>query len=161
MEKDKIKLLIVDDEEQFLNAISRSLEMRDIEVISVNSGEKALAAARQYPIDIALVDLKMPGMDGQATLEALKQEHKWMEIVILTGHATIDSAAACTRSGAYSYLQKPCELDTLLQTLIAAYKAKVMNTRQIEEKKMDALMRASMNLSPREILAKLREIDTA
>ena len=68
MEMNKIDLLIVDDEEQFLNSISRSLEMRDFNVTAVNRGDKALEAARSHPIDIALVDLKMPGMDGQETL---------------------------------------------------------------------------------------------
>lgn len=159
MEKDAINLLIVDDEEQFLHAISRSLEMRDFKVIAVNRGDKALQVAREQPIDIALVDLKMPGMDGQEVLETLKKEHQWMEIIILTGHGTIDSAAACTRSGAYGYLQKPCELEALLETLINAYKKKVMNTKKIEEKKMDVMLRAAMNLSPREILARLKEIE--
>ncbi len=159
MEMNKIDLLIVDDEEQFLNSISRSLEMRDFNVTAVNRGDKALEAARSHPIDIALVDLKMPGMDGQETLEALKKQHPWMEIVILTGHGTIDSAAACTRAGAFSYLQKPCEFDRLLETLTQAFKQRVMNKKQIEEKKMDSMLRISMGLSPREILNKLREID--
>ncbi len=159
MEMNKIDLLIVDDEEQFLKSISRSLEMRDFNVTAVNRGDKALEAARSHPIDIALVDLKMPGMDGQETLAALKKQHPWMEIVILTGHGTIDSAAACTRAGAFSYLQKPCEFDRLLETLTQAFKQRVMNKKQIEEKKMDSMLRISMGLSPREILNKLREID--
>lgn len=161
MQGDKINLLIVDDEEQFLNSIRRSLELRDFNVIAVNRGEKALEVARQQPIDIALVDLKMPGMDGQETLEALKKEHHWMEIVILTGHGTIASAASCSRSGAYSYLQKPCELEQLLEVLISAFKSVVMNRRKIEEKKMESMLRLSMSNSPREILKKLREIDRA
>lgn len=161
MEMNKINLLIVDDEEQFLNSISRSLEMRDFKVTAVNRGDKALEVARAQPIDIALVDLKMPGMDGQETLEALKKQHPWMEIVILTGHGTIDSAAACTRAGAFSYLQKPCEFDRLLETLIQAFRQRVMNRKQIEEKKMDSMLRIAMGGSPREILNKLREIDHA
>ena len=159
MEMNKINLLIVDDEEQFLHSISRSLEMRDFNVTAVNRGDKALEVARSQPIDIALVDLKMPGMDGRETLEALKKQHPWMEIVILTGHGTIDSAADCSRAGAFSYLQKPCEFDRLLETLTQAFKQRVMNKKQIEGKKMDAMMRISMGLSPREILNKLREID--
>lgn len=161
MDEHKINLLIVDDEEQFLHSISRSLEMRDFKVIAVNRGEKALEEAQKHPIDIALVDLKMPGIDGQETLKALKQQHPWMEIVILTGHGTIESAADCTRSGAFSYLQKPCEFDRLMATLVDAYKQRVMNKKQIEEKKMETLMRASMNLSPREILSRLKEMDMA
>ena len=159
MEMNKINLLIVDDEEQFLHSISRSLEMRDFNVTAVNRGDKPLEVAGTQPVDIALVDLKMPGMDGQETLEALKKQHPWMEIVILTGHGTIDSAAACTRAGAFSYLQKPCEFDRLLETLAQAFKQRVMNKKQIEEKKMDSMLRISMGLSPREILNKLREID--
>jgi len=159
MEKEKINLLIVDDEEQFLNSISRSLELRDFKVIAVNRGEKAIEAAKNNPIDIALVDLKMPGISGEETLKLLKQEHKWMEVVILTGHGAIDSAVECTKSGAYSYLQKPCELNILLEALQDAYKKKVMNKKQIEEKKMNELLNISMSNSPREILRKLREID--
>lgn len=68
------------------------------------------------------VDLKMPGMTGEKLLQALKEEHPLIEVIILTGHGTIDSAAQCTRDGAYSYLQKPCELDQILETLVAAYK---------------------------------------
>ena len=73
MEKDKINLLIVDDEDQFLESISKSLEVRDFNVVAVNRGEKAIEAARKTHIDIALVDLKMPGINGE---EALKNAYK-------------------------------------------------------------------------------------
>ncbi|WP_300458988.1 response regulator [Desulfobacula sp.] len=159
MGKKRINLLIVDDEEQFLGSISKSLELRDFNVIAVNRGEKAIEAAKKNAIDIALVDLKMPGISGEETLKRLKQEHQWMEVVILTGHGAIDSAVECTKSGAYSYLQKPCGLDELLETLQAAYKKKVMNKQQIEEKKMNELLNISISSSPREILRKLRDMD--
>lgn len=159
MEKSKINLLIVDDEEQFLDSIGRSLELRDFKVIAVNRGEKAIEAARKHPIDIALVDLKMPGINGEETLKALKREHQWMEVVILTGHGTIDSAAECTRSGAYSYLQKPCDLDRILEALKNAYKKKVMNRQKIEKEKMDELLKLTLSSSPLGILRKLKEID--
>jgi DNA-binding NtrC family response regulator len=159
MEKKKINLLIVDDEEQFLASISKSLELRDFNVIAVNRGEKAIEAAKKNAVDIALVDLKMPGISGEETLKSLKQEHKWMEVVILTGHGAIDSAVECTKSGAYSYLQKPCALNELLETLQEAYKKKVMNKQQIEEKKMNELLNISISSSPREILRKLRDMD--
>ncbi len=159
MKKEKINLLIVDDEEQFLESISKSLELRDFNVIAVNRGDKAIEAAENNPIDIALVDLKMPGMSGEETLKLLKQEHKWMEVVILTGHGAIDSAVECTKSGAHSYLQKPCELNALLEALQNAYKKKVMNKNKIEEKKMNKLLSISISNQPREILRKLRELD--
>ena len=159
MNKDKINLLIVDDEEQFLRSISKSLEVRDFQVVAVNRGEKAIEAARNIPIDVALVDLKMPGIDGEETLKQLKAEHRWMEVIILTGHGTIDSAVGCTKSGAYSYLQKPCSLDHLLEALKSAYKKKVMNRKKIEEKKMDELLKVSLSGSARDILRRLREIE--
>ena len=157
--KKKINLLIVDDEEEFLKSISRSLELRDFHVIAVNRGEKAIEAAKNNPIDIALVDLKMPGISGEETLKLLKQEHKWMEVVILTGHGAIDSAVECTKTGAYLYLQKPCELSSLLLALQDAYKKKVMNKKQMDEKKMNDLFNISLSNSPREIIRKLREMD--
>jgi len=159
MENNKINLLIVDDEVQFLASISKSLEVRDFNVIAVNRGNKAIEAARKNPIDVALVDLKMPGINGEETLKALKAEHKWMEVVILTGHGTIDSAVECTQSGAFSYLQKPCSLEELLGSLKNAYKKKVMNRKKLEEKKMDELLKIAYSGGAREILRRLKEID--
>ena len=159
MENNKISLLIVDDEVQFLKSISKSLKARNFNVIAVDRGEKAIEAAKKNPIDIALVDLKMPGINGEETLKALKAEYKWMEVVILTGHGTIDSAVECTKSGAFSYLQKPCSLEELMDSLKNAYKKKVMNRKKIEENKMDELLKISLSSSPWEILRRLREID--
>ena len=159
MSKKKINLLLVDDEEQFLRSTTKRLEVRDFHVIAVDRGDKAVEAARKHPVDIALVDLKMPGMDGEETLKALKEEHKWMEVVILTGHGSIDSAVECTRVGAYSYLQKPCELDRLLEVLTEAYKKKVMNKMKIQKEKMDELLKMSGTSSTLAILEKIKEMD--
>ncbi len=159
MAKEKINLLIVDDEEQFLKSTARRLEVRDFNVIAVDRGEKAIEAAREHPIDIALVDLKMPGMNGEQTLEALKEQHQWMEVVILTGHGSVDSAVECTKSGAHSYLQKPCEWERLLAVLAEAYKKKVMNRLKIKEDRMNELLEMSVYSSPRDILKKSREMD--
>ncbi|MBC2715852.1 MAG: response regulator [Desulfobacteraceae bacterium] len=160
MEKNKINLLFVDDEEQFLESMGKRLEAREFKVLSVNRGEKAIEAARNNPVDIALVDLKMPGIDGEETLKLLKKEHPWMEIVILTGHGSIDSAVDCTQIGAHSYLQKPCDLDQLLEVLKEAYKKRVMNKNKIEEKKMNEMLKIAQSNSPREILRRLKEIDS-
>ena len=158
MEK-RINLLFVDDEEQFLQSITKRLELRGFNVIAVNRGDKAVEAARGQPVDIALVDLKMPGMDGELTLQALKAEHEWIEVVILTGHGSINSAVECTRIGAFSYLEKPCEWERLISTLADAYKKKVMNKHRIDEARMDELLRTSLGSSPLGILRRLRELD--
>ena len=159
MAKEKINLLLVDDEEQFLRSTTKRLEVRDFNVIAVTSGDKAIEAAKKHPIDIALVDLKMPGMDGEETLRTLKGEHQWMEVVILTGHGSIDSAVECTKDGAYSYLQKPCEFDQLLETLTDAYKKKVMNKMKIRKEKMDELLKMSASRSTLAMLEKIKEMD--
>ena len=161
MEKNKINLLFVDDEEQFLTSMSKRLEARGFHVLAVNRGEKAIEAARTHSVDIALVDLKMPGMNGEETLKALKQEHSWMEIVILTGHGSIDSPVECTQGGAHSYLQKPCDLEQILEVLKEAYKKRVMNRHQIGEIQMAELLQGVNPGSPREILRRLKEIDEA
>jgi len=159
MDNDKINLLIVDDEVEFLNSIKKSLEVRDFNVIAVDRGEKAIDAARNIPVDIALVDLKMPGIDGEETLRLLKKEHRWMEVLILTGHGSVESAVTCTQSGAYTYLQKPCEFEQLLDALKDAFKKRVMNKNKIKEKKMDEILKLSVGASPRAILKRLKEID--
>ncbi len=112
------------------------------------------------PVDIAPVDLTMPGIDGEETLKALKEDHQWMEVVALTGHGPLQSAVELTKSGAYRYLQKPCELDELLEVLKAACKKMVMNKKQIEEDRMNRLLELANARSPREILQKLKEMDT-
>lgn len=159
MEEKKINLLIVDDEEQFLTSLKKRLELRDFNVVTVDRGDKALEAAREYPIDVAIVDLKMPGMSGEETLEALKARHQWMEVVILTGHGSAESAVECTKSGAYYYLQKPCELDHLLEVLKEAYKQRVMNKMKIQEKRMDEILKTAESGSPLSILRRIKELD--
>lgn len=83
----------------------------------------------------------------------------WMEVVILTGHGSIDSAVECTRIGAHSYLQKPCELDQLLSVLADAYKKKVMNKLRLQEKRMNELVEMVQYSSPLAILRRIRELD--
>lgn len=155
----KINLLFVDDDQQFLKSMTKQLKARDFNVIAVDRGEKAIETARTMPVDIALVDLKMPGIDGEQTLKALKGEHKWMEIVILTGHGSIDSAVECARRGAYEYLQKPCGTEELMEVLKEAYKKKVMNKNKIEENRINEIIKLAQSASALDILSKLREID--
>ena len=159
MAKERINLLIVDDEDQFLRSMTKRLEARGFNVIAVDRGEKAVEAARQRTIDIALVDLKMPGMSGEQTLQALKKEHCWMEVIILTGHGSVDSVAECTRVGAYSYLHKPCELSQLLPVMAQAYKQKVMNKMDIDESRMNELLEVSSCSSPLGMLERIKELD--
>ncbi|RJP21288.1 MAG: response regulator [Candidatus Omnitrophota bacterium] len=117
----KVRLLIVDDEVKFLNSIAQRLEMRNFEVAKAANGQEAIDAAKQTEIDIALLDLKMPGLDGCQVLKILKEEHAFLEVIILTGHGSLDFATECKELGAFSYLPKPYELDDLLEILKDAY----------------------------------------
>lgn len=156
---EKIKLLVVDDERQFLETICRRLELRNFEVTPVGTGEKAIEAARNQEFEIALVDLKMPGMDGEQVLEILKKEHKFLEVIILTGHGSIDSAVRSTKLGAYYYLQKPCELDTLLQVLKDAYQKRIQKKCGYTGEKIKEIISGISSASPLEVLRKLKELD--
>jgi DNA-binding NtrC family response regulator len=158
-EEEKINLLIVDDEQLFLDSMRKRLEVRGFNVVTADRGEKAIEIARQKPIDIALVDLKMPGIDGEETLQALKREHEWMEVVILTGHGSVDSAVELTKRGAYQYPQKPCELERLLEVLAEAYKKRVMSKAQIAEARINEMLDVAKKGSPLDILRKLRELE--
>ncbi|MEW5700693.1 MAG: response regulator [Candidatus Zixiibacteriota bacterium] len=159
MDEKLINLLIVDDEETFLWAIAKRLETRGFNVVAVTRGEAAIAEAQKQPFDIALVDLRIPGMNGEETLRILKQEHPWLEVVILTGHGSVESAVECTKDGAHSYLQKPCEFDRLLAVLTEAYKKKVMNKLKTREERMNELIDYSQFSTPLAILRKIRQLD--
>jgi DNA-binding NtrC family response regulator len=155
----KIKLLIVDDEVQFLDSIARRLELRDFDVTKAASGQAAIDAARRATFDLALLDLKMPGLNGQQVLEILKREHQYLEIIILTGHGSLESAVECAKLGAYHYLPKPYELDQLLDVLRAAYQARLTRKFEADATRMEQLRQLAVGQSALGILRALRELD--
>jgi DNA-binding NtrC family response regulator len=157
--KEKINILLVDDEEALLDSIKRRLQIRDFNVIAVNRGDKALEVARLHSIDVALVDLKMPGMSGKDVLLHLKKDYPWMEVVIITGHGSFDPQNECVYGQAYSYLGKPCDLDTLLHVLVDAYKKTVMNRLHMTPEQMEVILEKEGVKTPREVLKKVKELD--
>jgi DNA-binding NtrC family response regulator len=156
---DKIKLLIVDDEIKFLESIARRLEMRGFDVTKAANGQQALDAARQASFDLALLDLKMPGLNGQQVLEMLKKEHKYLEVIILTGHGSMDSAVECTKLGAYGYLPKPYELEKLLEVLKAAYETRLRNKFRQDDDRIKKITQLAIGSSALGILRELRKLD--
>jgi two-component system NtrC family response regulator len=135
----KLKLLIVDDEVDFLSSLAKRLEMRNFDVTPVTNGKDALKVAKKGQFDVALVDLKMPGMDGTEVLSLLKKKHKFLEVVILTGHGSIDSAVESTRLGAFDYLTKPYELENLLDVLKRAYEARLKKKFEHDRRRMEEI----------------------
>ncbi len=156
---DKIRLLIVDDEERFLRTLASRLELRDFDVTTASNGDRALELARERVFDLAILDLKMPGLSGEEVLELLKEDHPFIEVVILTGHGSINSAVQCTRAGSYRYLSKPCETDELLGVLKDAYQQRVQRKMELDNERLERLMQSVQGESPLGILRKLREIE--
>ncbi len=155
----KIRILVVDDELRFLETLKKRLELRDFDVTAVTSGKDALDAAGKADFDLALVDLKMPGMTGEEVLDALKDRHPDIEVVILTGHGSVDSAVHCIRAGSYTYLQKPCETDELLGALTDAYRLRVQRKLATDREMLDRMMKVDLAATPLTILRRLREIE--
>lgn len=135
--------------------------MRDFDVTTASNGRDAIEAARHQLFDLALLDLKMPGMNGREVLEALKSQHRFLEVIILTGHGSLDSAVECTKLGAFGYLPKPYELDRLIEILKDAYQYRLERKFAEDRTRIDRLLESAVGESPLGILRRLREIDTA
>jgi DNA-binding NtrC family response regulator len=155
----KIRLLIVDDEVKFLDSIAARLEMRGLEVAKAYNGKDAVELARREKFDLALLDLKMPGMDGREVLQIIKQENPHIEVIILTGHGSLDSAVECTKLGAWGYLPKPYELDSLLEVLKDAYHARLTKKLISRHEMVNRVMAQAEGQSALGVLRALREID--
>lgn len=130
----KTRILLVDDEEGFVAALEKRLSVRDIEVFTAYSGEEGLARLDQEPdIDVVLLDVKMPGMDGIETLRAIKKDHPTVEVIMLTGHGTVESAIDGMKLGAYDFLMKPCQVEELMVRLEEAKSKKQSHRAKILE----------------------------
>jgi two-component system NtrC family response regulator len=158
-EKKQIKLLIVDDEEKFLSATAERLGLRDFDVTTATEGNQAIRAAKKSKFDVAILDLRMPGMDGMELLQILKKKHKFLELIILTGYASVDSAVEATKLGAFSYLEKPYNFEKLLEVLKEAYETRLRKKFEHDKKRTKKIELLSMGSSPMGILRSLRRID--
>ena len=129
---DTFDVLLVDDEVEFLETLVKRLKRRNLSVSGVNSGEKAIEALAQAPVDIVVLDVKMPGMDGLTTLKEIKKRFPLIEVIMLTGHASMEVAIEGMEQGAFDYLMKPMDIDELLYKLQDAYKKKTLHEERIK-----------------------------
>ena len=118
------KILLVDDEAVFTKNMSKLLTNRGYHVTAVNSGDNAIRSLQEQGFDVIVLDLKMPGMDGIATLKEIKKLGLFTQTLILTGHGSIDTALEAIKLGAYDYLTKPCEIDELVAKIEGAWEKK-------------------------------------
>lgn len=131
-------VLLVDDEVPFVETMTKRLTRRELDIITAFSGDEALGQLKAHPnIEVVILDVKMPGMDGIETLTEIKKAHPLKEVVMLTGHATVESAIDGMKKGAYDYLMKPCDIDTLVSKVTEAAARK----RRQEEKIIEAQMK--------------------
>jgi DNA-binding NtrC family response regulator len=131
-------ILLVDDEVPFVDTMIKRLTKREMDVIPAYDGVGALAKLKEQPsIEVVILDVKMPGMDGIETLAEIKKSHPLVEVIMLTGHATVESAIEGMKKGAFDYLMKPCEIDLLVSKVSEAAAKK----RRHEEKIIEAQIR--------------------
>ena len=157
--QNKIKLLLVDDEIDFLQTIAERLTLKDFDVIVASNGREAIAAAENDLFDVAVVDFKMPGMDGTQVLKVLKDRHKYLEIIMLTGHATIDSAVESTKLGAFKYLEKPYNFEKLVEVIKESYEVRLKKKFEHNKKHMEKIQKLSLRESPLGLLRVLSHLD--
>jgi DNA-binding NtrC family response regulator len=134
MDTIKTRVLLIDDEEGFVAALERRLTRRDVDVVTASSGEEGLAKLDQESgVDVVLLDVKMPGIDGIETLRHIKAKHPLVEVIMLTGHATVESAIDGMKLGAFDYLMKPHETEELMAKISEAKARKHVHTIKILE----------------------------
>jgi DNA-binding NtrC family response regulator len=128
-------VLLVDDEIEFVETFSERLELRDLAISKAFRGEEALQVLEENTnVEVVILDVKMPGMDGIETLTEIKMKFPLMEVIMLSGHADVESAIEGMKHGAFDYLMKPCDIDQMIAKVTEAAAKK----RQHEEKIIQA-----------------------
>ena len=131
---EEVSVLLVDDEVEFVETLTKRMKKRKLKTSSVNSGEDALEFLGQHPTDVVILDVKMPGIDGIQTLREIKQKYPLIEVIMLTGHANVEVAIQGMEIGAFDYLMKPMAIDDLVYKIQDAYKKKSIQEEKIKER---------------------------
>ncbi len=131
-------VLLVDDEVPFVETMTKRLTKRNLRIASAFGGQEALDKLEEdRSVEVVILDVKMPGMDGNETLMEIKRRYPLVEVIMLTGHATVESGIEGMKMGAFDYLMKPCEMDQL----ISKVKEAAAKKRQHEDKIIEARMK--------------------
>ncbi len=137
-----IKVLIVDDEENFVELLAERLEARGFQVRTALNGSDAVSIIAAEDVDVVLLDVMMPGKDGITTLKEIKSVKPLTEVIMLTGHGTVETGIAGMKLGAYDYLLKPTEIERLQQKLNEAHKRKEDHENRIRQAEVDRIVTA-------------------
>ncbi len=134
------KILLVDDEQDFLDVMSERIEARGMQVTTAESAVKALEQVESGSFDAIILDLMMPGMDGLETLKAIKKKNPALQVILLTGHATVEKGIEAMKLGAMDFIEKPADLDKLTKIIRKAQARKMIITEQKMEEKMKQII---------------------
>ncbi|RJP60233.1 MAG: response regulator [Deltaproteobacteria bacterium] len=127
------RILLVDDEVAFANNILKLLSKRGYDVIAVNDGASAIRTIGEKEFDVVILDMKMPGMDGIATLKEIKKKEPLAEVVILTGHGSVESGIEGMQLGAFDFVMKPVSIDDLHEKVCQAYQRKLIEEERVKQ----------------------------
>lgn len=134
-----VKILLVDDEKPFVETLMKRLKKRDVEIVAAYNGQEGLdRLSEDDSIEVVILDIKMPVMDGMTALKEIKIKHPLVEVIMLTGHATVETGIDGMKEGAFDYLMKPCDMEQLIAKVQEAAERK----RRHEEKIMEARVQA-------------------
>ena len=134
------KILLVDDEKPFVDTLMKRLKKRDVEIEAAYNGQEALDhLSGDDSIEVVILDIKMPVMDGMAALKEIKKRHPLVEVIMLTGHATVETGIDGMKEGAFDYLMKPCDMDQLIAKVQEAAGRKRKHEQKIMEARVQAI----------------------
>jgi DNA-binding NtrC family response regulator len=127
------RVLVVDDEPDFLETLVKRLKRRKVDASGVSSGVEALRMLEQEHFDVVILDIRMPGMDGIETLREMKRKRPLMEVILLTGHASVESGMQGMQLGAFDYVMKPAEFDDIMEKVRQAFERKTLHEEKVKE----------------------------
>jgi len=130
------RVLIVDDEPDFLETVLKRLKRRKIDATGVSSGKEALDLLERQPFDVVILDVRMPGMDGIETLKEMKKRRPLMEVIMLTGHASVEAGMQGMQLGAFDFVMKPADIDELLEKIRQAHERKQLHEERMRQSKL-------------------------
>ena len=126
-----VSVLLVDDEEAFVQATAKRLTLRRFDVYTATRAEKAFATLENNPIDVVVLDVRMPDLDGIEATKTIKASHPLIEVILLTGHASMEASLEGMKMGAFDYLLKPLNIDELVYKIEDAHRKKELQEEKI------------------------------
>jgi DNA-binding NtrC family response regulator len=136
------RVLLVDDEEEFLRSLSLRLEMRGLKVTMANRGEDAVHLVQRQEFDAIVIDLAMPGMDGLETLRKIKDSHPDAEIIMLSGQGTVKKSIEAMKLGAEDFLEKPVDIHTLLEKIDEAKNKRIVILQKKSKEEIENILKS-------------------